>query len=65
LPAARMHAKALGLSDLVFLVEPAPRLGESLGSNVQYDVEGLIANNIDLLIRALTQPNTDDRRWHI
>jgi hypothetical protein len=47
--AAELHCQAAGLPDLPLLVEPAPHTG-----SVLHDVEKLIADNIDAVVRALS-----------
>lgn len=47
--AARLHAKAGGLSEIAFVIEPAPEQG-----SVARDVEGLVKENMPVIVRALT-----------
>ena len=47
--ASYIHARSLGMPDLAFLIEPAPRSG-----NVSVQVKSLARDNIELVIKALT-----------
>ena len=47
--ASHIHARSLGMPDLVFLIEPAPK-----GGNISTDVKDLAQKNIDLVIESLT-----------
>lgn len=47
--ASHIHARSLGMPDLVFLIEPAPK-----GGNISTNVKDLAQKNIGLVIEALT-----------
>ena len=47
--ASHVHARSLGMPDLCFLVEPAPKSG-----NVSTEVKELARENIDMVVRSLT-----------
>ena len=47
--ASHIHARSLGMPDLVFLIEPAPK-----GGNISTDVKDLAQKNISLVIESLT-----------
>jgi hypothetical protein len=47
--AAELHCRAAGLPDLPLLIEPAPHEGSA-----PHDVGGLVADNIDAVVRALS-----------
>lgn len=47
--ASHIHARSLGMPDLVFLIEPAPK-----GGNISIEVKDLASENIDLVIQSLT-----------